>query len=226
MKYFLIITGIIVSLSFIGYKYIDYKFIQFQERSYKELALTEIKESPRYFPDSLKLKDKVFWKLIASSKEEHPDNFSAQMKYLTVSLSKLPNEQIVGFEMTLREKVIQLWDYKIKSLYQIIYGEYISTDAFIYFRFWIVSNGEKFFNKALRDTDELADKIKYSDDGEGLIYVADNAFIKKNIELKELQLPRDQSFDVDYDFGNYKMTGTYIDPKNFEAQFPKLTKKF
>ena len=226
MKYFLIIVGTIIVLLFLGHRYVNSKLISSQERAFEQLASTRIQESPRRFPDSLKLSDSIFWKLIKASKAKHPDNFDFQMEYLTEQLSKLPNEQIVGFEMTVREKVIELWDYNIKSLYQIIYGDYVSTDVFIYFRFWIVSNGEEFYRIALRETDELAELVNSNDDGEGLLYVADNAYLIRNGNSSGIELPRDQSFDVDYDFGNYKMTGTYIEPDDFEMEFPKLTAKF
>lgn len=132
MKYFLLISGIVIILIFGWYKYVNYKFIESQERSFRELAISEIKESQRYSPDSLKLSNSEFWELIEKSKSEYPIDFDAQMDYLTKQLSKLSNEQIIGFERTLREKVIELWNYNVKSLYQIIYGEFISTDALIW----------------------------------------------------------------------------------------------
>jgi len=183
MKYFLIITGVVVILIFIGYKYVNYKFIKAQESSFKQHINSDLKESQRNFPDSTKLSDSEFWNLIEKSKTKHPNNFDAQMDYLTEHLSKFPNEQIVGFERTLREKIIELWNFNVKSLYQIIYGEYVSTDIFIYFRFWIVSNGQEFFQTALENTDELAEKTIAYDDGEGLLYVADRAFILKKLRI-------------------------------------------
>ena len=136
--------------------------------------------------------------------------------------------QIIGFERVLREKIIELWNYNIKSLYQIVDGNYISTDLFIYFRFWIISNGQVFYDKALHETDNLAELMpsKLIDTGEGFMYLADDAFIRKNGEDSGLEYPRDLSFDVDYDFGSYKMTGNYISPKDFKKKFPKLMKKY
>ncbi len=210
----------------LGYQYLNHKVISSQEDGFKQLADYNGAESPRTYPSSLRLTDSIFWSLIESSKLQHPHNFDQQMDYLTKELSKLPNAQIVGFEMTLREKVVQLWDYNIKSLYQIMYGKYISTDLFIYFRFWIVSNGQEFFDSALTHTDELAPKIEINEDGESLLYVADEAYMIKNGDNPELMPPRDQALEVDYDFGLYKMSGTYVAPKNFKKKFPKLSKKF
>lgn len=226
MKYFLIIVGVIAVVLFSGYQYINYKFIKAQEASFKELSTLKFDESARNFPDSIRMNDQQFWSLIEESKEKHPNKFDAQMNFLTKKLSTLTNEEIVGFEATLKENVIVLWDYNVKSLYQIVQDEYLSTDGFIYFRFWIVSNGRKFFQRAIENPDLLADEVYATYDGEGLLYVADNAFKLKNGTNTDLELPRDATIDVSYDFGIYRMTGDYISPREFKDKFPKLVKKF
>ncbi len=226
MKYFLIIVGVIAVVLFSGYQYMNYKFIKAQEASFKELATLKFVESARTFPDSIRMNDQQFWNLIEESKAKHPNEFDAQMKYLTQRLSTLTNEEIIGFEATLKEKVIELWDYNVKSLYQIVQDEYLSTDGFIYYRFWIVSNGRDFFQRATVNPDSLVDEIQATYDGEGLMVVADNAFELKNGENTNLELPRDVTTAVHYDFGNYKMSGNYISPSEFKDKFPKLVKKF
>ncbi|WP_075591130.1 DUF4240 domain-containing protein [Labilibacter marinus] len=206
----------------------NYKFIKSQELGYEKLADMEFEESPRSFADSLKISENEFWELIDDSKRKYPQDFEKQMEFLTTSLSECSNDQIIGFERVLREKVIKLWDYNIKSLYQIIDGKYMSTDMFIYFRFWIISNGNEFYRTALIETDNLSKLLPQEIDiwGEGLMYVADDAFFRKNGKESKLKCPRDLSFDVDYDFGSYKMTGDYINPKNFKEKFPMLTDKY
>lgn len=56
--------------------------------------------------------------------------------------------------------------------------------------------------------------------------ITDEAFALKNGENSKLVFPRDQSGMVDYDLGNYKIAGTYIELKDFKNKFPKLSKKF
>ncbi|MER2997970.1 DUF4240 domain-containing protein [Pontibacter populi] len=226
MKYFLIIVGVIAVVLFIGYQYLNYKFLNAQEASFKELATLKFDESDRAFPDSIRMKDKQFWSLIEESEAKHPNKFDAQMNYLTQRLSTLTNEEIIGFEATLKEKMIELWDYNLKSLYQIVQDEYVSTDGFIYYRFWIISNGKDFFQRALANPDLLADEIQATYDGQGLMVVADNAFKLKNGANTNLELPRDVTTAVHYDFGNYRMSGDYISPSDFKDKFPKLVKKF
>jgi len=226
MKYFLIIIGIIAIGIFIGYKYINYKLISFQEETYKEFGGQSFNESARTFPDSVRMDDTQFWGLIDESKVKHPGNFDAQMDFLTNRVSTLTNKEIIGFEATLKEKVIGLWDYKIKSVYQILFGEYLSTDGFLYFRFWIVSNGKDFYKTVLINPDQLADIMQASNDGERLMTIADDAFELKNGKSSGLDLPRDITEQMSYDFGNYRMSGKYIPLNEFKAQFPRLVEKF
>jgi hypothetical protein len=226
MKYILIVFGLIALLIFIGYQYINYKIIRDQEEAYKTHATLDFKESPRSFPDSVRMVDAQFWELIEDSKSKNPSDYNAQMDYLIQLLSSLTNKEIVGFEATLREKIIDLGHYNVKSLYQILWGEYISTDNYLYFKFWIISNGRDFYHLAINDPDGLTDRIEFTYEGERLMSVADFAFKMKNGSNSGLELPRDVTLSVDYDFGLYKISGKYIAPSDFEKQFPKLTEKF
>jgi hypothetical protein len=216
----------LILLVTLTYYFINRKLIAHQEKLFEDFQNSNFTESPRKFDETKVLNEERFWELIDMSKREYPNNFDSQMEYLTKILSDLSNEEIIDFEKILREKMIELWNYNVKSLYQIIYGNYLSTDGFIYFRFWLVSNGKDFFNKSIYETDNLSEEIFKTEDGEMLLIVADNAFKIKNMNKKIDKLPRDVSLDVDYDFGNYKMTGRYISPANFKKHFPKLTRKF
>ena len=226
MKYILIAVGIIASVVFIGYQYVNYKLINAQEEAYRMHANLDFEESPRTFPDSIRMVDSQFWELIEDSKSKYSTDYDAQMDYLIRQLSSKTNKEIVGFEATLKEKVIGLGHYNVKSLYQIIWGDYISTDNYLYFKFWIISNGKEFYHLAINDPDQLTDRIEFTYDGERLMSVADFAFEVKNGADSGLELPRDRTHIVDYDFGNYKIAGSYIAPSEFMHRFPRLTKKF
>lgn len=172
------------------------------------------------------MNDNQFWQLIADTKAKHPNDFDAQMDALTLQLSALTNKEIIGFEATLREKVIELWSYKVKALYQILFGNYLSRDGFIYFRFWIISQGQEFYELAIVNPDKLAGRIQPSYDGEMLMVVADKAFELKNGVDAGLEMPRDAAHAVHYDFGHYRMTGQYIAPGDFKNYFSLLLEKF
>lgn len=226
MKYFFYIIGITASILLLGYQYLNHKMISSQEAEFEELASMPFDESPRNFPDSIRMADDQFWQLIADAKAKHPDDFYAQMDVLRLELSALTNKEIIGFEATLREKVIELWSYKVKALYQILFGNYLSRDGFIYFRFWIISHGQEFYQLAITNPDKLAGRIQPSYDGEKLMVVADEAFELKNGADAGLEMPRDAAHAVHYDFGNYRMTGPYISPDDFKKVFPLLSEKF
>ena len=226
MKYFLIITVIISILGATSYLYVNNKFINEQEKGFKLLASANFKESPRIFPDSTKMPEEIFWQLIEESKLKNKSNFKAQVRYLAIRLSKLDNEEIVGFEKTFREEIIRSWDYNVKSLYQIIHGDYLSADGFLYFRCYLLSNGKDFYRSAANNPDKLAYKIEDNYDGELMLYVADEAFELKNGKATKLARPRDKAIDISYDFGKYRMTGEYVGLEDFEDRYPNLTKKF
>lgn len=227
MKIFLyIILGLALVL-IIGYKIASFKLIRHQESAYAEMQNMDVKESPRVFSDSLRMDDSKFWGLINHSKSKYPENFDKQIQFLTDTLSRMSEESIVGFECTFTEKVVKLWNYNVKSLYQIINGKYISTDDFIYFRCYLISLGKEEFDKALSNPELLKATIDPSMwAGEEMMLVADKAYQKKNNQLDEENCPRCVCTEVSYDFGSYKMTGEYVSPSDFENKYPQLTKRY
>ena len=228
MKIFLIVLISLILIILIGYVYIHNKMIDAQEKSFKRLESADFKESPRHFTGFIALTEDSFWRLIDDSRAKNQESFDSQMDYLILQLSNMTDDEIIGFEKRLREKMIELWNYNIKSLYQILFGKYLSTDNFIYFRLWIISNGKGFFYKAINNTDGLSNQIgkSYKTDGEAFMSISDRAFILKHNSVKVDSLPRDLSNEIEYDFGLYKMTGKYILPKDFKKYFPQLTKNF
>lgn len=226
MQKTLFIVAAIFILAVVGLWYYYGKMIASQEQSFKEMQTAQIQESSRAFADSLLMSDTDFWKLIEDSKKAELKHFEPQMDYLTKQLSKLSNEQIVAFERTLRVKMVVLWDYNVKSVFQIIFGNYFAEEGFVDFRFWIISNGADFYDKILRNPEELADNMIKAHDGELLRHVADRAFELKNGRSHDLVFPREMAKEIDYDFGTYKMTGTYIALEDFGKQFPLLSDKF
>ncbi len=213
-------------LAAVLFTYIFNKVIDAQEKFFKALSDGSLVESTRKFSSSLVMTDPEFWSLIEASKAAKPSHFQSQMDYLAKELSKLSNEQIAAFERTLREKMIVLWNYNVKSMFQIIFGEYIPDDGFVYFRLWIIANGQDFFNKAQENPELLADKISKVHDGIEFIKVADRAFELKNGRRHGLVFPSDLARDIDYEEGVFRMSGTYIHPKEFDDKYPLLSDKF
>ena len=220
--------GFLILLAIVGYKYINYKFDNYQELGYEKMGQLDIEESKRTYPDSIKMKEEQFWKLISLSKVSYPKDPEKQVQFLIEDLSKLSDKEIVGFECAFREKMIVLWDYNIKSLYQITESNnYVSTDDFIYFRAYLISLGEEDYYKALTNTDSFDYDVNRSYwSGEGMISVASKAYNKKHKKIDEDNYLGDIIYEVDYDFGNYKMTGAYVHPNDFGKRYKYLTEKY
>jgi hypothetical protein len=227
VKIFLYIVLGLALILIIGYKIASYKLIRLQESIYAEMQNVDIKESPRFFRASLRMDDSVFWTLINHSKSKYPEDFEMQIQFLTDTVSKMSEESIIGFECTFRENVVKLWDYNVKSLYQIVNGEYVSTDEFIYFRCYLISLGKEEFDKALNDPEMLLTIIDPALwKGERLLSVADDAYRRKTKSVDEDNCPRCICTDVSYDFGRYKMTGKYVSPDDFKNRYPRLTERY
>lgn len=227
MKIFLyIILGVTLVL-IIGYKIVFYKLIREQEVIYAEMQNMNIRESPRFFSDSLRMADSTFWNLINHSKLKYPKNFDKQVQFLTDTLSMMSEESIVGFECTFTEKVVELWNYNVKSLYQIINGKFMSTDDFVYFRCYLISLGKEEFDKALGSPELLTETIDPSMwAGEEMMSVADNSYGRKTEKFDEENCPRCVCTEVSYDFGSYRMTGEYVSPNDFKRKYPQLIEKY
>ena len=227
MKIFLYVVLVLIILAGIAYKVLDYMAIKEQEEKFEQMANTAVKEPPRSFPETLRMSDEKFWSLISQSKSKYPEDFYGQIQFLTSELSLLSDEEIMGFECTFREKVIELWDYKVKGLYQIIEGEHVSKNDLIYFRCYLISLGKDAFETALKKTDQLSihiDRTHWS--GKEMITVADFAYQKKYPQFEESKLPSKVGRAVDYESGAYKMTGRYIPLAAYETIFPNLTSTY
>ncbi|HTF17373.1 MAG TPA: DUF4240 domain-containing protein [Chryseolinea sp.] len=227
MKVLLYILLLVVVVLIAGYKVASYKLIETQESMYAEMQNSKGSESPRFFPDSLKMDDSSFWILINRSKSKFPDAYDKQIQFLTDTLASMPEERIVGFECTFVENVVKLWNYNIKSLYQIISGKYISTDDFIYFRCYLISLGKDEFDRAINSPELFATIVDPSMwAGEEMMHVADIAYQKRTNKIDEEGCPRCVCTEVSYDFGSYKMTGEYVSPHDFEDKYPRLTERY
>ncbi len=101
---------------------------------------------------------------------------------------------------SLTDNVLKLWNYNVKSLYQIVNGKYVSTDDFIYFRLYLISLGKDEFDNALNNPEML--KTTIDPDlwrGENLMSVDDDAYQKKTAKIDDDDCPRCVCTDVSYD---------------------------
>jgi hypothetical protein len=148
---------------------------------------------------------KKFWKIINGSHLHLENNKKAE--YIVQELIKSPSEDIINFELILRELIFECDDYKIMAIQKIIEGS-VSDDTYLYFRCWLISKGEEVFKNTLKNPDSLVDIISKNSytQFEDLLYVTTRAYLQKNNKKQE-----DESFPriiaikkgLDYDSGEH-----------------------
>lgn len=191
-----------------------------------------------------------FWQLIDESNTKknaqwHEYNIDEHLEKLTELVAKLPDEQIVNFEIDLRKAILALDMAQIAELNMIleneftlkdgnyIVDEYLSDDGFIYFRCWLILKGKAFFDEIRQDIQNFVNG-KYSFNigdiwAEGLLYVADNAYLVNHKEETSYSPVRNivhpilkQTPELDYDFGGNAMAGELHNGDELYALYPKL----
>lgn len=162
-----------------------------------------------------------FWKIIDASLAAGPTGSDEQIEVIAERLRALDAAEVCGFETELRARLVTLYTFPILQV-NFIVQSYVSDDVFEDFRLWIILNGSSFYETALANPDDLADKIDVEDpveeiNGEPLIYVAEEVYGEKADDdfLDHVTYPPDPKIDDDWP------------PKEeLEATFPKLFGKF
>lgn len=162
----------------------------------------------------------TFWEIIEKSQLVPQEDQYHELEKL---LSKYTLNDIVDFEIILRELIIELDDYKVMGVLKIIEG-YVSDDPYLYFRCWVIGRGKKVFDLALQHPDDLAGLVDPSTipGFEELLYVADDAYESKNGDGEDL--PRDIAAGkgLSYDFGAPDTKGTDWEEDDLPRLYPKL----
>jgi hypothetical protein len=176
----------------------------------------------------VKMENTTFWQLVESTKQEAKGDQQLQEQMLISSLEKHEPEQIIEFECILREYLIEADHYNIIAAQKIIDG-YVSDDSYLYFRCWLIGQGETVFTNVLQNPDSLASIVEDPyQDFEALLYVATEAF-EKHTGRKEddKTFPRAVADErgLNYDFGS-ETKGEDWTENQLPKMLPKLWKKF
>ncbi|WP_428232729.1 DUF4240 domain-containing protein [Flavobacterium sp.] len=171
-----------------------------------------------------------FWKIIAYSITNSNEDKVKQEKIIIEKLSAYSPEQIIEFEIILRQLIIQADDFKIMGAQKIIEG-YVSDDSYLYFRCWLIGKGEEIYRKTIRNPDFLSERISRDDEFyfEGLLYVSTNAYkIKTGKIVEDATFPRDVAYlkGLDYDFGAPPTKGVDWKEEDLPTTYPKLWRLF
>jgi len=109
-------------------------------------------------------KDK-FWQIIQRSLDGSGGDTDEQAGSLREELKKLPPEEIVSFDHYVDECRRESYSQDLWGAAYIISGG-CSDDGFEYFRRWLISRGQEWFEKAMKSPDDLADYPQKLSDSE------------------------------------------------------------
>lgn len=177
-----------------------------------------------------KMDETEFWKIIDYSIANSKNDKLEQEKTIVEKLSAYNPEQIIEFEIILRQLIIQADDFKIMGAQKIIEG-YVSDDSYLYFRCWLIGKGEEIYKETIRNPDVLSDSISREDefDFEELLYVSTKAYKIKTGKIEEdATFPRDVAYlkGLDYDFGAPPTKGVDWKEEDLPRTYPKLWRLF
>lgn len=180
----------------------------------------------------MKMNKKEFWKIIDDSRLASNGDYNLFQAKTVKLLSKCTAEQIIEFEMILRELIIESDDYRIIAVYKIIMGM-LSDDSYLYLRCWLIGQGEEAYQQTLRNPDHLVNIIDEKSNldfhFEDLLYVATEAYKEKVGRITE-----DDSFSREiaykmgliYDCGASSTKGRKYSEKELPNVFPNLWERF
>jgi len=174
-----------------------------------------------------------FWRLIDSAHDDSAGDQDLQEAMLVSRLEKYTPEEIAEFEYLMREYLIEADDFKVMAAQKIIAG-WVSDDSYLYFRCWLIGQGENTFTEALRNPDVLADivedDVEYLD-FELLLYVATQAYEQRTGKQEDDDnsdsFPRNATYErgLDYDSGSFTKGEDWTE-EQLPTLLPRLWAKF
>lgn len=189
---------------------------------------------------SLKSEQKMdtvsFWKIIDNAFLTAQFNNKIKASKILNDLSNFTPQQIINFELILRQILNEANDWKIVGAQTVIESG-AGDDSFIYFRCWLISLGRKIFYEVLKNPDYLATiEIPLDKTGnypkvwfEELLPMADRAYeIATNMEKDISKYPRSIEYkkELDYDHWGSYTRGIEWDENDLPKLYPNLWKRF
>jgi len=171
------------------------------------------------------IKTEKFWALMDEAIQFAKGADQLKENFLVSELADLPPEDIQDFEIAFRKLMIEANDYKIMGAQKIIQG-YVSDDTYLYFRCWLISQGQEVYNEVLKNPDFMANRISKGDicEFESLMYVATKAYSKKTGKEEDNTFPRQiaANLGLEYEFGTPPTKGIDWKAEDLPVLFPKL----
>jgi hypothetical protein len=170
-----------------------------------------------------------FWQLIDTANLVANGDAELLEVKLVEALAQHSPKDIIDFECLLRKYILEADDFQIMAAQKIIQG-WVSDDPYLYFRCWLIAQGEDAYFNTLRNPDFLADIDTTEDntDSEFMLYVATEAYrIKTGSDEEDNSFPRSVAYEqgLDYD-GPIETKGEDWTEEQLPTLLPKLWAKF
>lgn len=178
------------------------------------------------------MKLSTFWEIVDHTQPANISDTDLHEKLLIDKLSKYSEEDIVDFEIILRQLIDEADHYQVMAAQKIING-WVTDDSFLYFRCWLIAQGEYVFYSTLKNADFLADIVMDSQDTnfKELLSVSTSAYqIKSGKQEEDDTFPRavavEKHSDLDYNFGGSGTKGEEWEKEDLPKLFPRLSARF
>lgn len=170
-----------------------------------------------------------FWRIIDFAHRQAQGDDRIQEALLIKTLEQHSPDEIVEFECLLCQNILDADDFKVMAAQKIIEG-YVSDDSYLYYRCWLIGQGEKTFREALQNPDSLASVVTEETvvDFESMLYVSTEAYRNKTGKQTEDEtFPREIAYarGLDYD-GATQTKGEDWTPEQLPTLLPKLWAKY
>ena len=181
------------------------------------------------FKANTKIDEQEFWRIIDFSKKYAAGNSESQEALLVKIIAQYSPSEIIEFECLLRQRLEEADDFNVMAAEKIMEGS-VTDDSYIYFRCWLIAQGEKVFTEAIRSPDTLAAVAidEAETDFEQLLYVATDAYkISTGKKEEDASFPRNIAAErgLNYDFASETKGKDWI-PEQLPSLLPKLWAKF
>jgi hypothetical protein len=158
-----------------------------------------------------------FWALVEQSREAAGNDTEAQAAALERGLSELQPEDVLPFDRIFQRYSNAAYRWDLWAVAYIINGG-CSDDCFDYFRWWLISRGQRAFDRALEEPETVGDLVESGDEIEaesfryapGVVY---ERVTGQQIPPDELPLPAEPA-------------GEEWQEESVDKLYPRLAKQF
>jgi hypothetical protein len=171
------------------------------------------------------MSDQRFWALIQPTTAFESDP-GRQIEALKSALRKLPVEDIEGFEMAFDAQLKRSYSWDLWGATYVVHGG-ASDDSFEYLRCWLISKGQRVFEKVLAEPDSLADLL--APQVQGVLEFELFAYVARNVWAEKTgRAPNQMPMAANMSYPGADPTGTAFDedPAHLSKRYPKLWRRF